>query len=658
MKMIKKSVSLLAAALLTLQMIPMSACNKGSSGDSTPIVAMYDVAIESSAGGSVTADVTEVAQGKDVTFTITAQDGYVLDSLTVNGGKVNVTGNTYVFAGVICDLDVQAKFARANVTVRFKADGEEVQRMEVKRGNAYGELPTIAKPGKKFLYWANEKGQQIRPTSIIENADEITLTAVWGEITAKEAAGLVPFSATTAYYDMAATKYGVVFHTRVKPITPQIVVSTSEDFANPVVFNCDYEGWFEEYVVKGVVENLAFDTEYFVKFGDYSADVWSDVYSFTTREEVITEVNFAFATDSQETYLLNDKTNPIGTTYFAGMMTDAFARFPDIEFIVHGGDVVNHGAETECWEEMFGSIEEYLFKYPMMVAPGNHEGDGWYSAGYECIGKMFNIDVLSSTEAGFFYSFDYGPMHFVAMRTNDVHHGDKGMYTQEQLDWLKADLADANENPNVKWIVAMGHQGIMIPTHSVSTTNDYSVITYPQLMPIFDEYKVDLFLYGHNHYLDSTYPVNWSGEIERTAYDSYLGREVDYYRIDLATKTTEKVMHDGVEVDKFVYADGATKRGTVMHQTGCAGDQYDSRFTLADLERNLAEKKYYRMLLSTGSTAIDGSGGNSTGYSMYSYLEVTGDKLVCRTYGVNVPAQVKSPSLDNAKYLDGFMLQK
>ena len=60
------------------------------------------------------------------------------------------------------------------------------------------------------------------------------------------------------------------------------------------------------------------------------------------------------------------------------------------------------------------------------------------------------------------------------------------------------------------------------------------------------------------------------------------------------------------------------------------------------------------MLLSGGIGAIE----SRVGYSMYSYVEVDSEKLVCRTYGVDVVSQHASPSLDNGRYLDGFMLTK
>lgn len=662
MKKMKKIGSVALAAWMGLQLLALSAC--GDPVAEKPIET-YDVTTSASAGGSVTASVQEALQGQDVTFTITPADGYILESLTVNGGKVVVSGSTYVFTGVICDLDVKANFIKPDVSIVFELGegvvGEEVESLLVKYGKTFGELPRAMAKGKRFLYWENEKGEQIRPTTIVSKSGEIVLKAVWQDITEEEKEGLVPFGATTAYYDMAATKYGVVFHTDGEPITPQILVAKNGDgdFTDAMVFDCEYEPWFGEYVLNGVVEGLEFNTQYSVKFGDASADVWGDTYTFTTREEEITETNFFFVTDSQETHLINNKQGDysvLGDTYWSVTMTDAMARFPGADFIAHGGDIVNHAAEPDYWQEMLGSVEEYLFQYPLMVSPGNHEGDGWYSAGYECIGKMFNVQSLSNTEMGFFYSFDYGPLHFVAMLSNDVYYHYDGKYTQEQLDWLHTDLSAARKNPQTKWIVTMAHQGIMIPTHTEGkmTSNDYSTLTFPQIMPIFDEYDVDLFLYGHNHYIDSTYPVLWSGEVEKTVYDSYVKRDVDYYRIDLATNITKKTMHDGVEVDEFVYADGTQNRGTVMHQTGTAGDQYNSTYKMEDMAENLTKKKYYRTLLSGGKNAVDGEAK----YSMYSYLEVTADTLVCRTYGVNVPAQFANPSLDNGKYLDGFMLRK
>ena len=655
----KRTLSFLLATSLCLSVLSFAPAAVSCGGKS---IEKYDVTVTSTFGGTLTADTKSVEQGKDVTFTIEPNEGDMLESLTVNGGNVTVSGNSYVFSGAVCDLDVKANFVKTDVVVRFDTgDGAALEELSLKFGKTFGELPNATAVGKRFLYWVDEKGNQVRSTTTVKRAGEITLTAVWQEIGEDEKQALVPFGATTAYYDMAATKYGVVFHTDGEPVSPKILVAENGDgdFVNATAFDCEYEPWFQEYVINGVVDGLKFDTEYSVKFGDAAADVWSKTYTFKTRAETLEETNFYYVADSQETHLINNKQSPytvIGDTYWSVAMTDAAARFPNADFIAHGGDIVNHAAEPEYWQEMLGSVDEYLFRLPLMITPGNHEGDGWYSAGYECVGKMFNLDVISNTEMGFFYSFDYGPMHFVSILSNDIYYNYDGMYTAEQLTWLEADLAKARANKNTPWIVAMTHQGIIIPTHTEGkmTSNDYSTLTYPQIMPIFDRYDVDLLLYAHNHYLDSSYPIVWTNEVEKTVYDSYVKRDVDYYKIELATTTTKKTLHDGVEVDEFVYADGVTKRGTVMHQTGTVGDQYNVTYKMAQLADNLAAKKYYRMLLSGGKNAVD----ETATYSMYSYVEVTQSQLVCRTYGVNVPAQIASPSLENGKYLDGFMLKK
>ena len=281
MKKMKKVCSVALAALMSLQIVALSAC--GGEENAVKAIETYQVTTSASVGGSVTASVAEVEQGQDVMFTITPADGYMLESLTINGGKVTVAGNTYVFVGTICDLNVKANFIKPDVSVLFDlgegVEGEAVESVLVKYGKTFGELPRATAKGKRFLHWENEKGEQVRATTIVSQSGEIMLKAVWEDVTEAEKEKLVPFGATTAYYDMAATKYGVVFHTDGEPITPQIMVAKNGegDFTDAAIFSCDYEPWFSEYVINGVVEGLEFDTEYSVKFGDASADVWCTI---------------------------------------------------------------------------------------------------------------------------------------------------------------------------------------------------------------------------------------------------------------------------------------------------------------------------------------------------------------------------------------------
>ena len=200
MKM-KRTTSFLLAAALCLPVF--SFVPTAASCATEKQISVYKVTVLEGVGGTVTADTKSVQQGKDVTFTITPNSGYMLEALTINGGNVDVNDGVYVFSGVLCDLTVKANFIKTDVVVRYDVgeNGAPIADGSVKYGKTFGELPNATATGKRFLHWIDEKGNQVRSTTTVKQSGEITLTAVWQDITEAEKAGLKPFSATTAYYD-------------------------------------------------------------------------------------------------------------------------------------------------------------------------------------------------------------------------------------------------------------------------------------------------------------------------------------------------------------------------------------------------------------------------------------------------------------------------
>jgi hypothetical protein len=161
---------------------------------------------------------------------------------------------------------------------------------------------------------------------------------------------------------------------------------------------------------------------------------------------------------------------------------------------------------------------------------------------------------------------------------------------------------------------------------------------------MLDNANVDLLLYGHGHYVDSTYPIVWDDTLQMDDWG---------LKAKLVTSNVQKVSHDGVMVDQFVYSSGAIDYGTVLHQVGCAGSQTNNTMNTY----NLADYPMYRALISGDYTS------NVTGktVSMYSYVEVTQNQLVCRTYGVDTAGQkglTGTDILSAGYYLDGFMLTR
>ena len=673
----KKHVSLMLACLMS---VTMFGCNQTSTPQ-TIEVPKYSVEVSSSIGGSVTASDSEVDLGEAVVLTVAEQDGYVLASLTINGNKVDLDGNTYTIGGAMRDYKVVAQFVKTDVTVSFSGDGaDELDEKGVVYGSTFGKLPTPAPIlGKRFAGWIDENGKSITEASIVGGVkSEIELFSTWEDVTEEEKALMRPTSITTAYHDMAATKYGVVWHNKTVPAYPVMLIQEGETVAKDTarMVKADYEYWFwDEYTVNAVVDGLKFNTTYTVQMGDYAADVWSDSFTFTTREEYVDEANFIFISDTQENYLIenmgNYSTGYLGTTYSSQVLKEATARFPEADYIAHGGDMVNWGIETKYWEEMLGSYEEFLFQYPMMITTGNHSEPLWYGFGSKnnIENKLFNVDWEEDLYAasGMLYSFDYGPMHFVSLRSNDVFYDQGNVLTDGQINWFINDVNKARQNENTKWVVVMMHEGPIVPEFTSMNSNHHSPSLGGQLIPLFDELEIDLLLYGHNHYLDTTYPIVWD---ETATPQPNTDKTFPGYpnakplTVRAVTKQTEEVtLADGTVVDKIVYPEGTTKRGTVYHQIMTSGPQVNTTYKYDTVAERYEALGVYRILASGGVGALEINGAPSTvPYCGYSYVQVAGDSLTVRSYGVYAKGVYNEtdPSKigDHAVYLDGFMLTK
>ncbi len=667
------------ALALAFSCLPISAAygcadtgNAGSGGANAAVIPTYTIKTSASQGGTINASADKVQEGEALTVTLVGNAGYVLSSLTVNGGEVitieefiegkgdepDVYQYTWMAPAVLSNYDIKATFVEANLDITF-VSGEgasEVANKLAVYGGLFGTLETPFAAGKRFEGWFDEEGNKITSTTKVKESGKMTLTAKWSDVSDEEKESLKPFSATTAYYDEAATKYGVVWHTEIEPIFPvvEIVEKAAKDFTSARSIEVETSRWDREFVNHAVVEDLEYETEYMVRFGDRVADVWSETYTFTTRAEKIDELSFFYVNDTQETYKIENEPENlyIGDTYYSQLMRDATARFPDASFIAHGGDMVNYGSEADYWQEMLDSVDEYLFNLPTVMTIGNHEAQ-WYASGRDIATKIFNINCSAPNagKRGYYYSFDYGPLHFIVLTSNDVLY-ENGHITQAQLDWLASDLSLANANPNIKWTVAMMHQGPISPNFTGPTSNHHQDRSADHWMPVFAEYELDLLLFGHEHELIATYPIRYD---EENGLLDTAGTP-----LSIVPHTVEKTTYDGVSVDKITHAAGVERRGTVFHQTGASGPQVHNKFSLNDLAANLALPKFngiYRTLLGGGAGYFD-----EKARSMYSYLEVKDGELIVRTYGVDIKGLAAEENATNVLnygvYMDGYILTK
>jgi hypothetical protein len=170
----------------------------------------------------------------------------------------------------------------------------------------------------------------------------------------------------------------------------------------------------------------------------------------------------------------------------AAAMITTFTQDPEYQTLaVVVGDLVNKGRNEADWDSQFfdaayPNIQELLANVPYHSAVGNHELSG--SGSYYTFQKYFPYPHV----AGHYWSYDYGPAHFVVVDQYVSY-----ATGSPQLTWIENDLATSNK----LWKFIYLHEpGWSAGGHS----NEIPVQLYIQ--PLCEKYNVPIVFGGHNHY--------------------------------------------------------------------------------------------------------------------------------------------------------------
>ena len=181
----------------------------------------------------------------------------------------------------------------------------------------------------------------------------------------------------------------------------------------------------------------------------------------------------------------------------------AYQRHPDSAFYVNMGDLVDNGQDASQWRAWFNSVSVFSDALPLAPVIGNHEA---YSLEWkECLPAsythLFNVPQNGLAKyPNQFYSFDYGPVHFVVLDTNfpEMKNFQPDLLADE-LPWLENDLAASR----AKWKVVLMHRDIFLygfgPESGREQTQTHFLDFSYQLLPVLEKYKVDAVLTAHLH---------------------------------------------------------------------------------------------------------------------------------------------------------------
>lgn len=223
-----------------------------------------------------------------------------------------------------------------------------------------------------------------------------------------------------------------------------------------------------------VFKDLIPKTKYAYRVGD--GVNWSEWFHFTTASDHPAPFSFIYFGDAQ-----NDV-----RSMWSRVIREAYGDAPDASFMLHAGDLINRAESDAEWGEWFGAGHWVNAMMPSVPVPGNHEqakledGSRRLSHHWRPTFALPENGPKGLEESC--YTLNFQGTLIIGMNSNQQQ--------EEQAIWLDKVLA---ENKN-KWVICTFHH----PIYSTGRDRDNAALR--QLWkPIFDKYKVDLVLQGHDH---------------------------------------------------------------------------------------------------------------------------------------------------------------
>lgn len=237
------------------------------------------------------------------------------------------------------------------------------------------------------------------------------------------------------------------------------------------------------------------DTTYYYRVGGEGH--WSEVQTFKTGPapgRTDYDVNFAVTGDSRDSMA-------VWRMVQERMVSVTASRQPDFE--VFSGDAVLLGTIQDAWQAWFAAATPTLTHMPIVMAHGNHD-----NLAINYLLQFAQPQADSSERSELYFSFDYGPVHFVFL--NDTARDMAASVAGSEVAFLRSDLAAARSNRSrVPFIVVVHHKPAFGSSrYTGDAETEFIRRTWP---PIFSEFGVDVVFNGHEHVFEISKEIDGTG---------------------------------------------------------------------------------------------------------------------------------------------------
>ncbi|MEM9859709.1 MAG: metallophosphoesterase family protein [Bacteroidota bacterium] len=209
---------------------------------------------------------------------------------------------------------------------------------------------------------------------------------------------------------------------------------------------------------------------------------WSEWIHFRTASSEPEPLSFLYFGDAQ-----NDL-----KSMWSRVVRGAYSKMPEANFMIHAGDLINRANSDHEWGEWFYAGGWVHSSMPSIATPGNHEY--YRNAERQSLLSKHWQPTFTLPENGpegseeTVYYVDYQDTRIISLNSISLQISPQD--SAAQVNWLKEVLKKNDQ----KWTVVTTHY----PIYSSKRGRD-NIGLRDALQPLFEKYKVDLVLQGHDH---------------------------------------------------------------------------------------------------------------------------------------------------------------
>ena len=182
-----------------------------------------------------------------------------------------------------------------------------------------------------------------------------------------------------------------------------------------------------------------------------------------------------------------------------------------------------------------------------------------------------------------YYSVEREYVHILSMNSED---SDRSNVNSAQYQFVKTDLENAHNNPNIKWIIVMAHAPFFSSPNGCSASSCKGSESFTRAyQTLFEQNKVDMVLFGHVHNYQRMFPLtfNSNNPLNPIKASSELKNYTDPAGPIYAIVGTGGVnFHSLGSKAAFVVTQQANKFGQMDIAFSSTGDRLDAQFCAND----------------------------------------------------------------------------